>query len=105
MSHHGFVRVAAATPRLRVADCPYNVERILAMMAHAENEGAAILVLPELALTGYTCADLFHHILLQRGSIEALLHVADEGRNVFSGVALVGLPLVVDDQMFNCAAV
>src|SRR5262245_51804155 len=105
MSFHGFVRVAAASPRLRVADCPFNTERILAMMARAEEQGVAVLVLPELSLTGYTCADLFQHLTLQRGAVEALLRVADEGRNVFSGVALVGLPLVIDDQMFNCAAV
>src|SRR5207247_1323464 len=54
---------------------------------------------------GYTCADLFQQTSLQRGAVEALLQVADDGRNVFSGVTLVGLPLVIDDQMFNCAAV
>jgi NAD+ synthase (glutamine-hydrolysing) len=105
MSHHGFVRVAAAAPRLRVADCTYNAERILAMLGRAEEQGVAVLVLPELALTGYTCADLFQHLPLQRGAIEALLHVAREGGQVFSGLVALGLPLVIDDQVFNCAAV
>src|SRR6266576_1452146 len=66
--NHGFVRVAAASPRMRVADCIYNAERILELMARAETEGVAVLVFPELSLTGYTCADLFHHLPLQRGA-------------------------------------
>src|SRR5712671_658007 len=102
--NHGFVRVAAASPRMRVADCVYNAERILTLMARAESEGVAVLVFPELSLTGYTCADLFHHLPLQRGAIEALAHIAKEGATAFSGIAAVGLPLVIDDQVFNCAA-
>ncbi len=102
---HGFVRVAVASPRLRVADCPHNAERILAMMSQAEEQGVAVLVFPELSITGYTCADLFHHLPLQRGAIEALQHVASEGGKAFGGLAIVGLPLVVDDQVFNSAAV
>src|SRR5215475_9962256 len=105
MSHHGFLRVAAAAPQLRVADCSFNVERLLALMARAEKEGAAVLVFPELSITGYTCADLFQQLPLQRGAVASLLRLAGESRNVFSGLAVVGLPLVVDDQLFNCAAV
>src|SRR4051794_6860828 len=104
MSYHGFVRIAAAAPRLKVADCPYNAERILALMARAEEIGVAVLLFPELSLTGYTCADLFQHLPLQRGAVEALLHVLARSKDIFSGVAIVGLPLVLDDQLFNCAA-
>jgi NAD+ synthase (glutamine-hydrolysing) len=104
-TYHGFLRVAAATPTLRVADCAHNVERILPLMARAESEEVAVLVFPELALTGYTCADLFHHNTLQRGALEALGRLVDESHGVFGGVAVVGLPLAVDDQLFNCAAV
>src|SRR5262249_31583476 len=104
VSHHGFLRVAAAAPRLRVADCAFNVERILALLARAEQEGAAVLVFPELSLTRYTCADLFQQLPLQNGAVAALLRLAAESKGVFSGVAVVGLPLVVDDQQFNCAA-
>src|SRR5437016_13818315 len=104
MNFHGFVRVAAAVPSLRVGDAAFNAERILALMARAEKEGVAVLVFPELSLTGYTCADLFQQLTLQRGAVEALLHVARAGKAVFSGLAIVGLPLAVDDQMFNCAA-
>jgi NAD+ synthase (glutamine-hydrolysing) len=105
MIHHGFVRVAAATPVLRVADCAYNAGQILALMRRAEAEQVAVLVFPELALTGYTCADLFQHPILQHGAVEALTGLLGESASVFSGLAVVGLPLLVDDQVFNSAAV
>jgi NAD+ synthase (glutamine-hydrolysing) len=105
MLPHGFLRVAAASPVLRVADCAFNAERILALMRQAEADGVAILVFPELSLTGYTCADLFQHSTLQRGALDALEHILRAGADLFSGIAFVGLPLAVDDQVFNCAAV
>ena len=101
----GFLRVAAAAPLLRVADCDFNVDHQLALMRRAESEGVHLLVFPELAITGYTCADLFHQPVLQRGAVEALLRLTAESAAVFSGVAVVGLPLAVDDLVFNCAAV
>ena len=79
MLHHGFLRVAAASPVLRVADCAFNAEHILALMRRAEAEGVAVLVFPELSLTGYTCADLFQQPVLQRGALDALEHVS-QGR-------------------------
>ncbi len=105
MLHHGFLRVAAASPVLRVADCTFNADRILGLLKRAEAESVAVVVFPELSLTGYTCADLFQHTTLQRGALDALEHVRKAGADVFSGVAFVGLPLAVDDQVFNCAAV
>jgi NAD+ synthase (glutamine-hydrolysing) len=105
MTYHGFLRVAAAVPALRVADCAFNAERIHALLGRAEREGVAVLVFPELALTGYTCADLFQQTSLQRGALAALLELARAGATVYSGLAVVGLPLAVDDQLFNCAAV
>ena len=104
MNPFGFLRVAAATPLVRVADCAFNVEHILALMKQAEAEGVAVLVFPELSLTGYTCADLFQHGTLQQGALEALGCLLREGA-AFSGLAVVGLSLAVDDQVFNCAAV
>ncbi len=105
MTYQGFLRVAAAVPTLRVADCAFNADRILALMGRAEQEGVAVLVFPELSLTGYTCADLFHQPALQRGALAALAHIARQGGSIFSGLAIVGLPVAVDDQVFNCAAV
>jgi NAD+ synthase (glutamine-hydrolysing) len=105
MTHHGFVRVAAAVPVLRVADCDFNAEQVLSLMARAESEQVDVLVFPELTLTGYTCADLFQQSTLQKGALDALARVVRQGGSAFSGLTIVGLPLAVDDQVFNCAAV
>jgi NAD+ synthase (glutamine-hydrolysing) len=104
MNPFGFLRVAAATPLVRVADCAFNVEHILALMRQAEREHVHVLVFPELAITGYTCGDLFHQPVLQNGAALGLEHLAKESGSVFSGLAIVGLPLAVDDMVFNCAA-
>src|SRR5262249_4238339 len=104
MSHHGFFRVGAAVPALRVGDSAFNADRVLGLMARAENERVDLLVFPEMALTGYTCADLFQQLTLQQGALAALETVVQQSRSVFSGLAVVGLPIAVDDQLFNCAA-
>jgi NAD+ synthase (glutamine-hydrolysing) len=105
MIQHGFLRVAAASPVMRVADCAYNVEQILALLKRAEGEGAAVVVFPELCVTGYTCADLFQHTTLLRGAADALVRLVEGSAVAFSGIAVLGVPLAVDDQVFNCAAV
>ncbi len=105
MTPFGFLRVAAAVPLLRVADCAFNVQHVLALMRRAESERVNVLVFPELAITGYTCADLFHQPILQGGAVEALVQLTQESAAVFSGLAVVGVPLAVDDLLFNCAAV
>jgi NAD+ synthase (glutamine-hydrolysing) len=103
MIHHGFLRVAAASPRLRVADCAANARFILEVMGKAQAEGVDLVVFPELAVTGYTCADLFQQATLQQAAVAALRWLLRESADVFSGLAVVGLPLAVDDQLFNCA--
>jgi NAD+ synthase (glutamine-hydrolysing) len=105
MTHHGFVRVGAAVPSQRVADPAYNADRVAALMARAEAESVSVLVLPELCLTAYTCADLFHQAALQKGALGALARVVAASRDAFSGLAVVGLPVAIDEQLFNCAAV
>jgi NAD+ synthase (glutamine-hydrolysing) len=104
MSYHGFLRVAAATPTLRVADCAYNAGRILSLMERAQSESVGLVVFPELSLTGYTCADLFQQASLQKAAVAALAHLADASRTLPAILAVVGLPVAVDDQLFNCAA-
>src|SRR5437588_1079456 len=104
-TRYGFVRVAAVTPQLRVADCAFNAGRIIALMKQAQAEGVGVLVFPELSLTGYTCADLFQQTALQHGALDALAQVVAAGEQAFSGLAVVGLPLLVDNQLYNCAAV
>ena len=105
MLSHGFLRVAAACPMLRVAEPAYNAGRILGLLKQAEAEGVHVAVFPELSLTGYTCADLFQQSLLLQGALDALASLVAAGRAAFSGVAVVGIPLAADDQVFNCAAV
>jgi NAD+ synthase (glutamine-hydrolysing) len=104
MIHHGFARVAACTPVLRVADPAFNAARIVEQLEQAEAEGVAAVVFPELSLTGYTCGDLFAHPTLLRAAEEGLRAVLEASRRI-AGVFAVGLPLAVDGQLFNCAAV
>ena len=68
----GFIKVAAASPALRVADCAYNRDQILQTMEKALALGVKLLVLPELAVTGYTCGDLFGQAALLDGAVAAL---------------------------------
>jgi NAD+ synthase (glutamine-hydrolysing) len=101
---HGFLRVAAAVPDLRVADCRFNAERTLDLLRQAEDRGVRLAVFPECGLTGYTCGDLFHQPTLlnsAEAALETLLSAADL---CFSGVVVVGLPVVLDGMVFNCAA-
>src|SRR5438093_7034519 len=104
MIYHGFVRVAAAVPALRVADCEYNAGRIVGLLGRATHAGVGVLAFPELALTGYTCGDLFHHPPLLQGALAGLQTVV-KATHGFPGVVVVGVPLRIDDQLFNCAAV
>jgi NAD+ synthase (glutamine-hydrolysing) len=105
MLHFGFARMMAAAPRLRVADCAYNAERIVDILARAERDSVALVVFPELAVTGYTCADLFQQSTLQRGALAALDQILRKSRALYSGAAVLGIPLAVDDQLFNCAII
>ncbi len=68
----GFIKVAAGTPKIRVADCRYNAEQIFTLMREADKQGVKVLCLPELCLTGYTCGDLFLQDTLLRGAEEGL---------------------------------
>jgi len=105
MLQHGFVRVAAACPRLRVAECDFNVEHILSLLDHAESQSVHVLVFPELAITGYTCGDLFHQPVLQKAALAGLEHVLTESARRFAGLVIVGLPWLAGDQLYNVAAI
>jgi len=105
MPHHGFVRVAVGSPRMQVADVAFNVVAIAEMAQRAEAQGVQVLVLPELGITGYTCGDLFHQPRLLNAAREGLLELAHSLTNLYSGMLLVGLPIVVEDQIANAAAV
>ena len=100
----GFITVACGTPKLRLADCDYNAEQTFTLMRKAEKAGATVLVLPELGLTGYTCGDLFYQDALLRGAEQALATVLEATRNL-EVVTAVGLPLRVNNKLYNCAAI
>ncbi|MBO0698457.1 MAG: NAD(+) synthase [Zavarzinella sp.] len=105
MPRYGFARIAAAVPQLRVADTRFNVARTIDLLHRAADEAADVVVFPEMGLAGYTCNDLFYQRTLQEGAIDALRSVAVASARLFDGLAVVGLPLVADDQVYNCAAV
>lgn len=101
---HGFLKVAVATPSIRVADCKYNAQQIIALIKRAEQDGAALLALPELCITGYTCSDLFMQDALQRGALGALSEIMAASRDT-EMLLVVGMPLTVRHSLFNCAIV
>jgi NAD+ synthase (glutamine-hydrolysing) len=100
---HGFVRMAVATPRMRVGDPAHNGEATEALMREAAREKALLVVFPELGLAGYTCDDLFHQQALLEASEAALERLIARTRNL-PLAALVGLPVAVDGLLYNCAA-
>ncbi|MFO0937696.1 MAG: NAD(+) synthase [Gemmataceae bacterium] len=105
MPRHGFFRVAAASPVLRVADCSFNAERTIETLVRAESEGCDLVVFPELGLTGYTCGDLFHQSALQSAAENALAEILTAAESRYHGLYLVGLPVVAKGKLFNVAAV
>lgn len=101
---NGFVKVAAAVPAVKVADCEYNTLQIENIIAQAEGKGVEIIVFPELCITGYSCQDLFRQSLLLEQVEASMLMLLDFTRNL-DIISIVGLPVVVGDMLLNCAAV
>jgi NAD+ synthase (glutamine-hydrolysing) len=100
----GFVKVAAAIPRLRVADVGFNTDEIISLLIKADNAGAEVVAFPELCLTGYTCGDLFHQHELLMQALSQLKRLAENTAGL-DIVSIIGLPIKADNQLFNCAAV
>ena len=100
----GYVRVAAAVPHMRVADCQYNASEIKKQITEAVKEGVQVVCFPELSITGYTCADLFFTQQLQKDALIALENVCAFTRDL-PIIILVGAPLKVDNNLYNCAFV
>ncbi len=101
---HDFIRVAVAVPRIRVADPAFNAAGSVEMLEQAAAEGVSIVAFPELGLSAYTCDDLFHQRALLDACESALASVADATARL-PLMAIVGMPLRVDDRLFNCAVV
>ncbi|AIQ42670.1 NAD(+) synthase [Paenibacillus sp. FSL R5-0912] len=104
MQNHGFARVAAASPELKVADCVFNSEQIIEVINNAAAQEVEYLVLPELCITGYTCADLFLQPKLLDAATEALLRITAATAE-YTMIVIAGLPISIKSRLFNCAAV
>ena len=99
----GFVKVAAATPDIQVADCIHNADEIIRLIREMEKEGAKVMVFPELCITGYTCGDLFGQEILIRFAAEQLLRIVRETSDV-DALIFVGLPFEHCGKLYNVAA-
>ena len=104
MNRYGFIKVAAAIPEVRVADCKFNADSIITMMQDAANRGVRVVCFPELSITAHSCGDLFTKHLLIKQAEENLAHIAEAAMEL-PIVAIVGLPVAYGDKLFNCAAV
>lgn len=101
---YGFVKVAAAVPQVKVADCDWNAQQIESLIAQAEGKGVEIICFPELCVTGYTCADLFQQQLLLDSCEMALFHILDTTRSL-NIISIIGVPLRVGTMLLNAAIV
>src|SRR3989475_8145594 len=99
---HGFARVAVCVPQVRVADPTFNAAAHLTLLQRVHGEGAHYALCPELGLSAYTCGDLFLQETLLRATLDGLARVAERTAR-WNLLISVGLPLVVDDLLFNCA--
>ena len=104
MDNFGFLKVAAAVPQVRVADCGRNAAHIVALAEQAAQRGVEIMVFPELAVTGYTCGDLFLQSTLLDAADEALEEIVRATRKLPLAL-IVGAPLRHGSTLYNCAAV
>ena len=100
-----FVRVACAVPAVRVGDTKKNASDICDFLKKADQQKVDLLVFPEMALTGYTCQDLFFQEALHEGVKQGLREILDASAACPAVTAVVGLPARMGDRMFNCAAV
>lgn len=100
---NGFIKVAAATPEVRVADVEFNADKIIRCITKAENEGARLIVLPELAVTAYTCGDLFLQSELIRRAENALIGIVNATKDL-DILCVAGLPVSDNGKLYNCAA-
>lgn len=100
---HGFVKVAAMSPQVKVADVEFNAERICEKMDEAAKERTKIVVFPELSITGYTCGDLFLHRPLLKAAKKALCQIIDHSEGL-DMLVFVGLPMEKNHKLYNVAA-
>lgn len=102
--NYGFVKVAAAVPHVKVADCKFNVEKIESLIAVAEGKGVQIIIFPEMSITGYTCGDLFGQQLLLEEAEMGLMQILNNTRQL-DIISIVGMPVGVNSTVINAAVV
>lgn len=104
MNNYGYVRVAAASPRLKVADCDFNTDEILKVVADAEKQGVSAIVFPETCITSYTAQDLLHQRVLLEEAVNSLerIRAASEQSSI---IIIVGMPLQISNKLYNVAVV
>ena len=100
----GFIKIACATPDVKVADCRYNADRIIELITEAHCKGVKIICFPELSVTGYTCGDLFLQDALLNSAKNELVRVIKETEKL-DIVSLIGVPLAVCGKLYNCAVI
>ena len=103
-NQYGYMRVAAAVPRVHIADAHRNAEGALKIMQEAFDEGVEIVVMPELSLVGYTCGDMVLQKKLLKDAENALAWLMQETAEIPT-IGIVGLPVVFADRLYNCAAI
>ena len=101
---YGFLRVASATAQIRVADCLNNGKKITEIIKQAADNGASVVVLPELCISGYTCSDLFLQKSLLDACEKALEDILENTKNL-DIVSVIGVPVAFREALYNCAAV
>ena len=99
---YGFIRVGSAIPKCKLADCIYNKEKIIRILQQAYEKQIQVLVFPELSITTYTCGDLFFQSSLLSSAKNGLYDIVKASQDI-DVFAVVGLPLCIDNQLFNCA--
>lgn len=102
--HDGFLKVASATPTIQIANCPYNAQQIITVAKQAAEKQVSAIVFPELCLTGYTCGDLFFQQTLLTSALNGLETILKELKQE-DIICIVGLPIRVETNLYNCAAV
>ena len=100
---HGFIKTAAVTPKVQVADPEANAQEIIRLAAEAAGNGAKLIVFPELCITGYTCGDLFLQELLLKRAKEELFRIIRETAQL-DALIFAGLPWEKDGKLYNVAA-
>lgn len=101
---YGIIKVASAVPTVKVADCAQNTKEIESLIAQAEGQGAEVIVFPELSITGYTCQDLFRQQLLLDAAENSIMQLLEFSHQL-NIICIVGVPIVVNDLLLNCAVV